>query len=92
MSYPTPRSANHELLLGMAEGGYKSVVKDRGGQVEQGTWYMRDDLDYTYYGIHEAPVWDSPDLRKFVPPYHTETPCPQLHDSHSTAGVDYLGR
>lgn len=92
MAYATPRSANHELLLGTAEGGYKSVVKDRGGEVEQGTWYMRDDLSCKYYGIHEAPVWDAPDLRKFVPPYHTDTPCPQEHDSHSTAGVDYLGR
>ena len=79
MAYATPRSANAELLLGTAEGGYKAVVKDRGGAVEMGAGIARSDLDCKFYALHEAPVWDSPDCRPFTPVIHTPTPCPENH-------------
>jgi hypothetical protein len=91
MAYAAPRSSNRELEQGMVDGSYKQVIKDRGGEVEQGTWYKRDDLSCIYYGIHEAPVMDAPDGGKFVSPYHTETPCPNAHDDHSLAGVMMYG-
>jgi hypothetical protein len=91
MAYAQPRSANTELEQGMIDGSYKQVIKDRGGVVEQGTWYQRDDLSCVYYGIHEAPVMDTPDGKKMVSPYHTATPCPNAHDNHSLAGVMMYG-
>lgn len=91
MAYAQPRSANRELEQGMVDGSYKQVIKDRGGVVEQATWYARDDLSCTYYGIHEAPVMDTPDAQKMVSPYHTATPCPETHDNHSLAGVMMYG-
>lgn len=91
MAYPTSRSCNVELEQGMIDGKYKQVVKDRGGLVEQGTWYQRDDLSCLYYGIHEAPVMDLPDGGKFVSPCHTATPCPNAHDDHSLSGVLMYG-
>ena len=90
MAYAQPRSANRELEWGMTEGGYKSVVKDRGGVVEQGTWMARDDLSWIYYGICEAPVMDTPDGHMTVSPYHTATPCPNAHDNR-LAGVMMYG-
>lgn len=89
MAYPRTRSVNTELSQGMIDGKYKQVIKDRGGEVEQTTWYQRDDLDYVYYGISEAPVMDTPDALKFVSPYHTATPHPEKHDNPSLSGVDY---
>jgi hypothetical protein len=86
------RSQNQELHQGSIDGSYKQVIKDRGGVVEQGTWYQRDELSCIYYGIHEAPVMDTPDCRKFVSPYHTSTPMPDLHNNTSMAGVDMYGR
>lgn len=91
MAYPQSRSANRELDQGMVDGSYKQVIKDRGGVVEQGTWYQRDELSCIYYGIHEAQVMDLPDGRKFVSPYHTATPCPEMHDNHSLSGVMMYG-
>lgn len=85
------RSQNTELKQGMIDGSYKQVIKDRGGEVEQGTWYQRDELSCIYYGIHEAPVFDTPDCRKFVSPYGTRTPMPELHNDMSLAGVDIYG-
>lgn len=91
MAYPATRSVNDELMQGMADGSYKQVIKDRGGVVEQGTWYQRDDLSCVWYGIHEAPVMDLPDGRKFVSPYHTSTPDPNLHNDKSMYGVTMYG-
>jgi hypothetical protein len=91
MAYAQPRSANRELEQGMVDGSYKQVIKDRGGEVEQATWYARSDLSCIYYAIHEAPVMDTPDAQKMVSPYHTATPCPELGDDHSMAGVMMYG-
>lgn len=91
MASARTRSANLELKQGMVDGSYKQVIKDRGGDVEQATWYQRDELSCTYYGIHEAPVMDTPDADKFVSPYHTATPCPEMHDNHSLSGVMMYG-
>jgi hypothetical protein len=91
MAYAQPRSANRELEQGMVDGSYKMVVKDRGGVVEEGTWYKRDDLSCVYYGIIEAPVMDTPDGQKCTPLYHTDTPMPQLHNDLSLSGVTMYG-
>lgn len=92
MAYAQPRSANRELEFGMVEGSYKSVIKDRGGEVAQATWNARASLSCIYYGIHEAPVMDTPDAQKMVSPYHTATPCPQLDDhSMSVSGLMTYG-
>jgi hypothetical protein len=91
MAYAPNRSANRELEQGSIDGKYKQVIKDRGGVPEQATWYQRDDLSCIYYGIHEAPVMDTPDAQKMVSPYHTATPCPNSHDDHSLAGVMMYG-
>jgi hypothetical protein len=78
-------------MQGMVDGSYKQVIKDRGGVVEQGTWYQRDELSCVYYGLHEAPVMDTPDGRKFISPYHTHTPCPEQHNNQSLSGVTMYG-
>jgi hypothetical protein len=91
MAYAQPRSSNRELEQGMVDGSYKQVIKDRGGEVEQATWYARSDLSCIYYAIHEAPVMNTPDAQKMVSPYHTATPCPELGDDHSMAGVMMYG-
>ncbi len=91
MAYAQPRSANRELEQGMVDSKYKQVIKDRGGVVEQGTWYARDELSWIYYGICEAPVMDTPDGQKCTPLYHTDTPCPNPHTDQSMAGVLMYG-
>lgn len=92
MAYAQARSCNTELEQGMIDGSFKQVIKDRGGVVEQGTWYQRDELSCVLYGIHEAPVFDTPDGGKFVSPYHTATPMPNSHDNMSLSGVDMYGK
>lgn len=93
MAYAQPRSANRELEQGMIDGSYKQAVKDRGGQVENATWYHRDELSYIYYGICEAPMFDTPDAQKMVSPYRTVTPNSQSHDNESMEHVlMYEGR
>lgn len=91
MAYAQPRSVNRELEQGMVDGRYKQVIKDRGGVVEQGTWYERDDLSWIYYGICEAPVMDTPDGQKCVSPYHTATPAPNPHYDGNLSGVMMYG-
>lgn len=88
MAYPAARSSNRELEQGSVDGKYKQVIKDRGGVVEQTTWRARDDLSCVYYGIHEAPVMDTPDGMTCVSPYHTATPS---HDEHALASVMNYG-
>lgn len=91
MSYAQPRSANRELEAGMTDGSYKKVIMDRGGVVEAGTWYQRDELSWIWYGICEAPVMDTPDGQKCVQPYHVATPCPNPHTDQSMAGMMMYG-
>lgn len=48
------RSVNTELRQGMTDGSYKQVVKDRGGEVEEGAYDSRRDLSVPVYGIVES--------------------------------------
>lgn len=92
MALPPTRSCLRELDQGSVDGKYKQIIKDRGGVVEQGTWYARDELSSIYYDLIEVPVMDAPDTQKFVSPYRTATPFPDPHTDLSMAGVDYAVR
>ncbi len=82
MAYAKARSANRELNLGMTEGGFKQVNKDRGGVVEPLTADIRLDLDHKYYALSEAPSFRTPDGPSMVSPYHVATVCPCCGGSH----------
>lgn len=45
-----------ELAEGATDGSYKKIVRDRGGQIDPGTYEQRRDLADVWWGIHEAPV------------------------------------
>jgi hypothetical protein len=49
-----PRSVNDALRLGVTDGTWKQVVKDRGGLVETGTYDSRRDLSVAVFGIAES--------------------------------------
>lgn len=74
MAYAPARSCNGELELGMVEGSYRLVNRDRGGVVEPTTYAARRDLHDAFHGIHEAPVMETPDGLKTVSPYAVRTP------------------
>ena len=74
MAYPKPRSCNQDLELGMVDGKYKMTVKDRGGIVESTTWESRKNLNDTWYGLHEAPVMETPDGQVTKSPYACGNP------------------
>jgi hypothetical protein len=82
MAYAPTRSANRELSLGMVEGAYKQVNRDRGGVVEPGTSIERLDLDHKYYAVVEAPSFKTPDGPSMVSPYHVTTECPCCGGMH----------
>lgn len=73
MAYPKPRSMNSDLELGMVDGKYKQVVKDRGGVVETSTYESRECLNDTWYGIHEAKTFHTPDCGDTRSPYACDT-------------------
>lgn len=73
MAYAKPRSMNGDLELGMVDGKYRMVVKDRGGVVETSTYDSRRDLNDTWYGLHEAPTMDTPDCGETKSPYAQST-------------------
>jgi hypothetical protein len=68
------RSMNGELELGMVDGSYKMVVKDRGGVVEPTTHEARQNLHDVWHGIHEAPAMHTPDGAHTHSPYYCPTP------------------
>lgn len=76
MAHAPSRSCNSELELGMVDGSYRQVVKDRGGVVDPATYAARRDLSDTFHGIHEAPVMETPDGLKTISPYAVRTPRP----------------
>lgn len=68
------RGMNTELELGMVEGSYRMVVKDRGGIVEPTTYEARQNLHDVYHGIHEAAAMHTPDGSHTHNPYYVATP------------------
>ena len=74
MAYATPRSCNGDLELGMTDGSYRRIVKDRGGVVESTTWEARANLHDAYHGLHEAPTMHTPDGAHTHSPYYVATP------------------
>jgi hypothetical protein len=46
---------------------------DRGGVVETTTYEARKDLNDTWYGLHEAPVMETPDAATTKSPYAQST-------------------
>lgn len=73
MAYAKPRSMNGDLELGMVDGKYRMVVKDRGGVVETTTYESRKNLNDTWYGLHEADVMETPDAATTKSPYAQST-------------------
>ena len=55
MTYGNTRSVNADLHEGITDGTFKKVIRDRGGFPENLTHAVRQDLDDTWYGIHELP-------------------------------------
>ena len=79
MAYAEPRSCNAELAQGMTDGEYKQVVKDRGGQVETGTWEHRKLLSTMVYGIVELDKKECPDgVGPVRTSYTVDTPRPGI--------------
>jgi len=75
MAYPPrTRSSVDELNLGMVEGSYKLIAKDRGGFIDPATYAARRDLADVWHGIHEAPVKEAPDGLPVVTPTFVPTP------------------
>lgn len=74
MAYAQPRSANRELEQGMVDGAYKQVAKDRGGVVEALTPTNLGDLDWKFYGFHEASTMCTPDGQHMTPVYRVDIP------------------
>jgi hypothetical protein len=78
MAYPPrTRSLSAEVEQGMADGAYKQVITDRGGEVETGFWEHRKDLSAKRYGIAEAPVKTLPDGREVRTAMTIETRDPE---------------
>ena len=76
-------SVNDELRLGMTDGTYKQVVKDRGGQVETLTYDSRRDLSVSLYGIVELPDKELPGgMGSYRSPYAVQTPEPGIQVTH----------
>jgi len=72
------RSCNRELAQGMADGTYKEVVRDRGGDVETTTWDARRDLSVKGYGIVEKAEKEMPDgIGPVRTPYAVPTEDPE---------------
>lgn len=72
------RSWTKEMSVGMIDGTYKKVIRDRGGLVDPATEQARMDLDDRYYGIHEKAVKVMPDGVTEVTPYFVPTPVVDL--------------
>jgi hypothetical protein len=75
MAYAPSRSCNGELNQGMTDGTYKQINRDRGGVIDPATYAARDELDDTWFGIHEVMVKDLPDgLKAHTPTYAVNPP------------------
>ena len=75
MAFPHPnlRSMGAELNQGATEGSYKTVIKNRGGVVEDTTVRSLEDLSDVYFGIHEELVKQRPDGKSVTTPYFRHT-------------------
>jgi len=79
MAKAPARSANTDLAMGMTDGTFKQVVKDRGGQVDTATWESRKQLSVALYGIVELPGKTCPDgVGPVRSPYAVDTPQPGI--------------
>lgn len=66
MGQPKLRSMNHELLVGMVEGTYKSIIPNRSNvqfpDEATSTEEFRKEMPWPY-GLYESPRKITPDLR-----------------------------
>ncbi|MEW1922310.1 hypothetical protein [Streptomyces sp. NPDC088360] len=79
MSYANQRALSGDLHEGLTDGGYKKIVRDRGGQVESTTHHVRSSLNDTWFGMHEDPLKHTPDGRAVTTPHYVGTPAPLFY-------------
>lgn len=74
MSYAPRRSMSDELNQGLIDQKYKTVNRDRGGDIDPATYAERQDLNDLYFGLHETPVKRRPDGLAVRTPTYQPTP------------------
>ena len=77
MAVNISRSLNGELGEGMTDGAHKKVKRDR-ASAEITFYQQRQNLNDTWYGIHEAPVKMAPDGSIQHTPSFVPTPAAHL--------------